>query len=343
MHWLSSLAPQVQPATLKSYLTHVKSMHIEADLDFSACESLLVQRLIRGIKRYHGEKGRKPKQPITLPVLTQLLKFLHPRNDPLHCVVYATCCLAFSGLLRCGEFTTKSSRFNPATHLSKSCIKFMPSPASPAYILLTLPASKTDPFRKGVTLTIAAAPGQPTCPVSAMQQLLQNSSASPDSPLLKLPPVSPSNGIPLFNVFAPPSPKPASTPGSTPATASVEAAPPQLHTLAFLTTRSSFWAAGAATHTNFILKPTTLGFFNYLPFFIGLVLLLHLPGPPVLQRRLSGSSTIPVGVAPLSAVPRARDHNLTCCLPNLYNSFTLPSIERVSIDRLSTEVTQTTP
>ena len=100
MHWLSSLAPQVQPATLKSYLTHVKSMHIEADLDFSACESPLVQRLIRGIKRYHGEKGRKPKQPITLPVLTQLLKFLHPRNDPLHCVVYAACCLAFSGLLR---------------------------------------------------------------------------------------------------------------------------------------------------------------------------------------------------------------------------------------------------
>ena len=129
----------------------------------------------------------------------------------------------------------------------------------------------------------------------------------------------------LFNVFAPPSPKPASTPGSTPATAFVEAAPPQLRTLAFLTTRSSFWAAGAATHTNFILKPTTLGFFNYLPFFIGLVLLLHLPGPPVLQRRLSGSSTIPVGVAPLSAVPRARDHNLTCCLPNVYNSFILHS------------------
>ena len=192
MHWLSSLAPQVQPATLKSYLTHVKSMHIEADLDFSACESPLVQRLIRGIKRYHGEKGRKPKQPITLPVLTQLLKSLQPRNDPLHCVVYAACCLAFSGLLRCGEFTTKSSRFNPATHLSKSCIKFMPSPASPAYILLTLPASKTDPFRKGVTLTIAAAPGQPTCPVSAMQQLLQNSSASPDSPLFEVAP-----GIPL--------------------------------------------------------------------------------------------------------------------------------------------------
>ena len=61
MHWLSSLAPQVQPATLKSYLTHVKSMHIEADLDFSACESPLVQRLIRGIKRYHGEKVLRPR------------------------------------------------------------------------------------------------------------------------------------------------------------------------------------------------------------------------------------------------------------------------------------------
>ena len=167
-------------------------MHIEADADPAACESPLVQRLIRGIKRYHGERGRKPKLPITLPILSQLLAHLQPARDPLHRVVHAASCLAFSGLLRCGEFTTKSAHFNPAIHLSKSCLKFMPNALSPAYMLLSIPASKTDPFRKGVTITIAAAPGQPSCPVTAMQLLLSNTVGSPDSPLFEVAP-----GIPL--------------------------------------------------------------------------------------------------------------------------------------------------
>ena len=60
MHWLSSLAPQVQPATLKSYLTHVKSMHIEADLDFSACESPSFNVLLEASNDTTGRRAVNP-------------------------------------------------------------------------------------------------------------------------------------------------------------------------------------------------------------------------------------------------------------------------------------------
>ncbi|KAK0471864.1 hypothetical protein IW261DRAFT_1344115, partial [Armillaria novae-zelandiae] len=98
LQWIASLGPRVQPKTIKKYLTHVKSMHTDLNLSFTATDSPIIQRVIRGIKRFHGEKDRKPKQPITLPVLQDILAHLQPRIKPGHLVVYAACCIAFSGV-----------------------------------------------------------------------------------------------------------------------------------------------------------------------------------------------------------------------------------------------------
>ena len=60
----------------------------------------------------------------------------------------------------------------------------MPSIHSPDHIILTLPASKTDPFRKGVTIYIASAPNSPsTCPVSALLHLFTINPQPLNSPL----------------------------------------------------------------------------------------------------------------------------------------------------------------
>ncbi|KAF7331350.1 CxC2 domain-containing protein [Mycena kentingensis (nom. inval.)] len=126
MSWIASLAGRVQPKTIKAYLSAVRSLHVDADLPFSICESPLVQRLIRGIKRFYGERDRKPVQPITRNILIDVLGQLRRDDVPGHTTFYVN---------------------------------------------LTLPASKTDPFRKGVTITIAAAPGQPSCPVAALKRL----------------------------------------------------------------------------------------------------------------------------------------------------------------------------
>ncbi|KNZ81095.1 Integrase/recombinase xerD like protein, partial [Termitomyces sp. J132] len=188
LSWVASLGGQVQPKTIKSYLTAVRSLHTDAGLPFEAIDSPLVQCLIRGIKRYHGEKEHRPVQPVTLPVLTALLAQLWPSITPRHTVIYAACCLAYSGLLRSGEFTTgKGGRFNPSLNLSHDCVTFQPNFANPTHARITLPASKTDPFRRGVTITVAAAPGRPTCPVTALKAMFTELPREHDAPLFEQP------------------------------------------------------------------------------------------------------------------------------------------------------------
>jgi len=72
-----------------------------------------------------------------------------------------------------GEFTyTQADRdLGPAFpnwFLTKSSIK---TRESRGYMEVTLPISKTDPFRKGIQLTIAASQ-DPACPVQAMKRFL---------------------------------------------------------------------------------------------------------------------------------------------------------------------------
>jgi len=65
VEWLGG-AKRLQPKTIKSYIIHLQSVHVDAGLSFSACESPMLQRVIRGIKRYMGECECSPKLPIML-------------------------------------------------------------------------------------------------------------------------------------------------------------------------------------------------------------------------------------------------------------------------------------
>ncbi|THH09655.1 hypothetical protein EW146_g8622 [Bondarzewia mesenterica] len=172
MAWVAYLGECIQPKMIKSYLTHVKSLHVDADLPFSITEAPIVQRLIRGIKRYHGEAGRKPKQPITLPILCTILSNLP--NSPQYLHLQAAYCVAYSALLRCGEFTIKGGRFDPTINLMHGAVHLLPDAENPTHATLVLPTSKTDPFHRGVTITITAAPPNvPTCPVQALKDLFR--------------------------------------------------------------------------------------------------------------------------------------------------------------------------
>jgi len=96
----------------------------------------------------------------------------------------ASVTLAFSGFLRCGEFTVPAGKeFDPVIHLTSESIRFVPSIQSPTHVVLTLPSSKTDLFRKGVDISIAAVPGAHTCAVAALQSLYRHGHKSPGSPL----------------------------------------------------------------------------------------------------------------------------------------------------------------
>jgi hypothetical protein len=80
---------------------------------------------------------------------------------------WATCSLAFFGFLRVSDFTCSGS-FDPLVHLSISDVSFDTS----GCLHLFIKTSKTDPFRRGVSLSIGAS-GKRICAVSAVRRYLQ--------------------------------------------------------------------------------------------------------------------------------------------------------------------------
>src|SRR5882672_10119211 len=111
--WLGG-AKRLQPKRIKSYVTHLWSAHVDTGLSFSACESPMLQRVIRGIKRYMGECERNPKLPITREVLTRILASATHTTLSSKLKMEAAATTAFSGFLRCGEFTIQAGKsFDP--------------------------------------------------------------------------------------------------------------------------------------------------------------------------------------------------------------------------------------
>jgi hypothetical protein len=147
-----------------------------------------LQRIIRGIKRFHGEADTRERLPITRDILLQLLQCLpHWSSDLAQANLYAAFCVAFSGFLRAGEFTWSSKDQNDLGqfsfarwHVTRQSVTFA---ADRSRVYLCIPASKSDTFRHGVTITLAAT-GDAACPVAALRNLFDNfPQPAPSNPL----------------------------------------------------------------------------------------------------------------------------------------------------------------
>ncbi len=157
--------------TIKSYMAGVRHLHIEEGLADPFLPALpRLHYVLRGVKRTEGGGGdpRRERLPITPPLLRQMKEVWDSRaSDPDRVMLWAACCLAFFGFLRAGEFTVPcDSGFDASTHLSWGDLA-VDDPANPSILSVHLKASKTDPFRKGITLFIGKVPSD-LCPVSAM-------------------------------------------------------------------------------------------------------------------------------------------------------------------------------
>ena len=118
----------------------------------------------------------------------------------------AAFCIAFAAFLRIGEFTWSAADWRAEGefhqwHMTRSSAQFHPTQGTPRQLLLTLPASKTDPFRRGITLNIAAA-GDSACAVTALHHLVTAWPAGPHTPLFSNIPLHtsrPNYGIASFD------------------------------------------------------------------------------------------------------------------------------------------------
>jgi hypothetical protein len=158
---------------MKSYITGLRSLHIDMGLPTDGIfDHPRLQRIIHGARRFHGETGTRERLPITRDVLLKVLQCLPRwRTDLLQANLYAAFCLAFAGFLRVSEFTWTEYTPNNQLEFARWHLTWRSVDIQTDRLLLTIPASKTDPFRQGVTLTISPA-SDPACPLAALRNLL---------------------------------------------------------------------------------------------------------------------------------------------------------------------------
>lgn len=95
--------------------------------------------------------------PITPPILCRMKivwERMPCRKDAS--MLWAASCLCFFGFLRMGEAVVPSdTEFNPMVHLTYQDVQ-AESTSQPKWIRVRIKASKTDPFRVGVTIYVGA-------------------------------------------------------------------------------------------------------------------------------------------------------------------------------------------
>ncbi|CAC5376001.1 unnamed protein product [Mytilus coruscus] len=123
--------------------------------------------IMRAVKRIQGEHNPKPRLPITFQVLGRICNSLRAGvfSTFTDCMLETACTVAFFGFLRCGEFTV-SKHFDSTVNLSVTDVEILDS-----YAILHLETSKTDPFRKGVSIQLHKS-DHTFCPFSAIKKYI---------------------------------------------------------------------------------------------------------------------------------------------------------------------------
>ncbi|KAJ6585810.1 hypothetical protein B0H19DRAFT_981955, partial [Mycena capillaripes] len=213
-------------------------------------ESPVVQRLIRGIKRFHGEQDRKPVQPITRPFS---LPSLHssdlaspPATPPSTLRTASPTPVSFDP----GRLLSAPAEKTPVSTLRATACSFSPTSKTARTLPSPSLAPKTTPFAKASPSPSPPLPARLHVPSPLSNASSRNSLEPAARRSSKVWTASPSITKPLSLGSAAPSRPLELTPRDSPVTAFVAAPLPRPPLPASATTKSSFSAAGAATRTS---------------------------------------------------------------------------------------------
>ena len=157
--------------TIKSYLSAIRHYHILAGQGdpFIGNPFPLLQYVLRGIKRSPTHSPRLPRMPIT-PAILRTLKDQWATaaiRDKDFVMLWAACCMFFFGFMRAGEFAvTHVSEFDPTASLCLGDVA-VDHHQDPSVVQVRLKQSKTDPFRRGVSIYLGRTQTD-LCPVVAI-------------------------------------------------------------------------------------------------------------------------------------------------------------------------------
>lgn len=180
--WIGNLAKRkISSKTIRTYLAGLRSFLVDLGVsDLQIFQHPSIHRMITGLKRREGEVDKRERLPVTRDILLKLLTQLDTKVET-HAIIHAAYCLAFAAFLRVGEFTYSARDLRDldfsSWHLTRKSVDIQAD-----RLVLSLPASKTDRFCKGVTLTIVAS-NDKACAVSSIQNLFTQFPQPPSTPL----------------------------------------------------------------------------------------------------------------------------------------------------------------
>ena len=174
--FVSYLADQkLKYRTIKTYLAGIRFMHIAEGQEDPFKPSLhRLQYSLAGIKRSECERSEEKRERLLItPSVLRQIKSVWEKSaaDPDIIMLWAACCLGFFCFLRSAQMTVPSdTSYDPSVHLSYGDI-LIDNPASPTILQVSIKQSKTDPFRKGISLFLGKTSAN-LCPVTAMLNYL---------------------------------------------------------------------------------------------------------------------------------------------------------------------------
>ena len=164
-NWYADTVTKTSTTTAQSYLSALRSHHVDLGLPTTVFDDERLKQIIRGAKRQYGTSLVRDRKEITKDILVSIVTHLRDTHDNIN--IHAAFCTAFAAFLRVGEFTWDNwTEQSHLTHLSRGSIRF----TSDGNALLHLPTSKTDQFHQGTTIPLAAS-HDTTCPVTALKTL----------------------------------------------------------------------------------------------------------------------------------------------------------------------------
>jgi len=153
------------PDTVGSYLSAIRSLHVDLGLGDPTADRLVLKRTMTGMRKLHARPVTQ-KLPLTVGLLDTFKSHLdlHSHDDR---VLWAALCLGVHALLRTAELVPRAKTDqipirNADVTLDGDCLR------------LAIPFSKNDPMGRGTVLRLFATNG-PACPIKAVHSLITNS------------------------------------------------------------------------------------------------------------------------------------------------------------------------
>ena len=171
--YVASLANEkLRFQTIKWYLSTIRYLQIMSGFGDPDMTSMpVLDYLLKGVKREqakHNPESTRSRLPITPEIIRSLRSELYKEPTKWNNIMlWAACCTCFFGFLRSGEITVPSQKeYDSSAHLSNGDVTF-DSQHTPSMAQINIKASKTDPFRKGVTICVGRT-NNDLCPVAAL-------------------------------------------------------------------------------------------------------------------------------------------------------------------------------